>query len=142
MRVTETSTFDAIDVEATILSASAVNAARAIAGADDPNDPEFAAPEAAVVDSILIAGLPERTVTVKPGSASQLVVSLLNNGSQPVTFDVHVEGWVRDGWLPEGTHHIAMQPGERNALRITLAPPHNSDSLAREVPLLIFVRSH
>jgi len=136
----ETSTFDAIEGEATVLSESAVNAARAIAGAGDPEDPDLDA-QVDVVDSILIAGLPERTVTVKPGSASQLVVSLLNNGSQPVTFDVHVEGWVRDGWLPEGTHHIAMQPGERNALRITFAPPHSPDSLAGEFPLVIVVRS-
>ena len=140
-RVTETSTFDAIDGEATVLSESAVKAARAIAGAGDPNAPDFDETEADVVDSILIAGLPERTVTVKPGSASQLVVSLLNNGSQPVTFDVHVEGWVRDGWLPEGTHHVSMQPGERNALRITFAPSHSPDSLAGEFPLVIVVRS-
>lgn len=139
--ITDTNGFDAIDGEATVLSESAVHAARAIAGAGDPTDPDYDETEVDVVDSILIAGLPQRVVSVKPGGSSQLVVSLLNNGNQPATFDVHVEGWVRDGWIPEGAHHVAMQPGERNALRITFAPPHDPSALAGEFPLVIVVRS-
>jgi len=121
-----------IEGEATVVPPAARETVAAPDGFDEDAD---------LVDSILIAGLPQREITVQAGSSGTLVVSLLNNGSQPAIFDVHVEGWVHDGWLPEGKRHIPMQSGERNALTIQLAPPRDASAPAGEFPLVIVVRS-
>ncbi len=121
-------------------------AAEADAGAPTAEDDARAAAEREAaardrVDPILIAGLPERRIVVQPGSKATLVVSLLNNGTQPAIFDVHVEGWVHESWLPDGVLHIPVQAGERVAATITLAPPRHASAAAGEFPLYIVVRS-
>jgi soluble lytic murein transglycosylase-like protein len=93
------------------------------------------------VDSILIASLPERQLVVRPGGTTTLVVSLLNNGSLPALFDVHVEGWIHESWLPEPPHPLLLKPGERAAATITLAPPRNAITTAGEFPIFVVVRS-
>lgn len=93
------------------------------------------------VDSILIAGLPDRTLTLEPGAPSVLVVSLLNNGAQPAVFDISIEGWVRESWLPAGGIHVPVLPGERVAVTTAITPPRHPTTTAGEFPFYVVVRS-
>jgi soluble lytic murein transglycosylase-like protein len=94
------------------------------------------------IDSILIAGLPHREVHVEPGGKATLVVSLLNNGPAPALFDVHLEGWVHESWLEgDAQRRLQVQPGERAALPITIAPPRDGGVTAGSFPLIVVVRS-
>lgn len=123
----------AIDGEAHLLDDAPIGPAPA------PDDHPAAAQDQ--VDAIVIAGLPERRIVVLPGSSATLVVSLLNNGPQPAIFDVHVEGWVHELWLPEGVRHVPVHPGERVAATITIAPPRQGAVAAGEFPIYVVVRS-
>jgi len=94
------------------------------------------------IDPVLIAGLPHRELHVQPGGKATLVVSLLNNGPVAAPFEVHLEGWVHESWV-EGEHkkRLLVQPGQRAALPIVVAPPRNGSVRAGSFPIIVVVRS-
>jgi soluble lytic murein transglycosylase-like protein len=93
------------------------------------------------VDTIIIAGLPERRIVVQPGNRATLVVSLLNNGPEAALFDVNLEGWIHESWLPDGPRKVSVRPGERTAALLTIAPPRHGSISAGEYLIVIVVRS-
>ena len=107
----------------------------------DPLDPAEDNTARDQIDTILIASLPERHLTVRPGGKVTLVVSLLNNGTQSALFDVHLEGWIHESWLPEPPHPVLLRPGERAAATMTLAPPRSAETIAGDFPIFVVVRS-
>ncbi|MGL4648213.1 MAG: hypothetical protein ACRC1H_02295, partial [Caldilineaceae bacterium] len=134
-----------IDLEATpAIEGTARVLADASAEQRPPPEPtaDNAPPGSDQIDAILIAGLPHREVHVQPGSKATLVISLLNNGPVAATFDVHLEGWIHESWLEgEAQRRMLVQPGERAALPITIAPPRDGGVTAGSFPLIVVVRS-
>ena len=140
--VSATTESDAIDGQAFLVDeprpAPVLPTATSTAAPLDPAEEITASDQ---VDSILIASLPERRLVVQPGGKATLVVSLLNNGAQAALFDVHVEGWIHESWLPEPPHPLLLRPGQRAAATITLAPPRAAATTAGEFPIYVVVRS-
>lgn len=93
------------------------------------------------IDSVLIAGLPDPELTLEPGSSTTLIVSLLNNGPSPAVFDIGLEGWVRESWLPPGGVHVPVLPGERVAATIAITPVRHPTTVAGQFPFYVVVRS-
>ena len=92
-------------------------------------------------DDVIVAALPARRVQVYPGEVAELDVVLVNNGRQPATFLVHVEGWFDESWLAPPPP-ITLQAGERCTVMLAIAPPRRPETEAGEYAIVVVVRSH
>ncbi|MCB0133158.1 MAG: hypothetical protein KDD78_19985, partial [Caldilineaceae bacterium] len=93
------------------------------------------------IDTVVVASLADRTVSVNPGASLSLWVNVLNNGPLPALFRVHVEGWIEAEWVAVHPLHQAVPPGERATMRIDIAPPRAPGSRAGARQLVIVVQA-
>ncbi len=113
---------------------------------DAPSSAEGAVTEGAPLiadqhDDIIVAGLEADRLTVEPGQAATFRVGILNNGPKPAVFQLHVEGWLDEAWITVSPVNTSLQPGQRAALDVVIAPGREPSSTAGEHTLAIVTRS-
>lgn len=92
-------------------------------------------------DPVLIATLTERHLAVQPGETATYQLSLLNNGPHAAHFTVTPEGWIDDQWLAAPAPPVALAPGERQVVAISLQPPRTTRTQAGQRAVAFCIRA-
>lgn len=74
------------------------------------------------VDELIVLTIPDRRLVVASGGTGTMPVSLLNNGDQPLIFEVKIRGEAETTWFPEMPLRVPLQPGERKVFALQVAP--------------------
>ena len=107
-------------------------------------------------DASVVVQFARRQLHATPGSAATTSATVLNNGPDPLTFDVlfalapHAEvadasanDAIADGpsvaWLQAVPDQLHLQPGQRAEVALTAAPPRTASLLAGDYPLALTV---
>ncbi len=83
-------------------------------------------------DRLIGLGLDQRRYAVEPGEAVTIQVELLNNGPSPALFEVNIEGWIDEAWIPDLPVRLHLPPGHQRTIQVTLALPRSSAARAGE----------
>lgn len=86
------------------------------------------------------AFLEERDLTVEPGSAAQIPISVLNQGSIVDHFTVRIRG-LPEGWA-EAPEPVRLLPGEQKEVSVKVRPPRAPESAAGEYTITCWVASN
>ncbi len=93
------------------------------------------------IDDIVVARMQMRRVVVTPGQSATFEVSVANQGRWSALFEVTVEGWIDEAWTPDLPMRLHLEPGARQMVTLTIAPPRQSDCQAGDHELAVVVRA-
>jgi membrane-bound lytic murein transglycosylase F len=126
-----------IDGEAAVVDADAT---------PKPATPRPAAPRPATAigdqpDDVIGVSLAARTLTVTPGEAAALTVTVTNHGRWAAQFEVTLEGWLDERWCPDLPQRVTLEPGLSAPVTLTIAPPRQADVQAGEIAIAVVARA-
>lgn len=119
-----------IEIEGVATVVAAADEAETATTAPPPPAATEPLPIADQHDPVLIATLAERHLTVEPGETATYQLTLLNNGPHAAHFTVTPEGWIDDQWVAAPVPAIALAPGERQVITVSLQPPRTTRTQA------------
>jgi eukaryotic-like serine/threonine-protein kinase len=92
------------------------------------------------VSNRVIITLDKETLTITPGQASTLIMSLQNNALQTDNYRISVAG-VPENWVTTPQEVIKLNPNDHQPLSLAINVPRAPESLARVYPVTIYARS-
>lgn len=80
------------------------------------------------------------SVTVTPGASADVQVTLVNYGNTVEQYELELEG-LPAAWVTLPEKPVALMPGDRGDLSVSLHPPQESEATAGEHPFRLIARS-
>ena len=103
-----------------------------VTAASEAKGPAVRAERSDHIDDVIVLSVPERNVSVVPGEAGTIALTLLNNANRPTVAEVTVAGAASPGWFPELPMRVPLQAGERQSFVVTVTPPVGADAPSGE----------